>query len=96
MGATANPSPTPPAATVTTGAYMVQLAAYSKPENADRSKAAGLGNIVLLPKGKLTAMLVSNISTIEEARNVRSRARTQGWTGAFIVIEQNGQLVKVE
>lgn len=88
-----NPSTATPAPT---GGYMVQLGAYSKPENFDRSKAEALGTIVSRPKGKLTAMLVANIATIDQARNIRNFAQTQGWTGAFIVVEQNGQLVKVE
>lgn len=90
----ANPGYTPP--TTTTGAYMVQLAAYSKPEYFDRTKAESLGTITSRPKGNLTAMLVSNIATLQQARSIRSQARSAGWVGAFVVTEQNGQLVKVE
>jgi hypothetical protein len=78
------------------GMYMVQLAAYSKPQYFDRAKAERLGTITQRPKGNLTAMLVSNIASLTEARSIRSQARAQGWDGAFIVTEQNGQLVKVE
>ena len=41
-------------------------------------------------------MLVSNIRTLGAARDVRQRARAAGWDGAFIVQDQNGQLMKVE
>ncbi|PSR12773.1 MAG: hypothetical protein DA408_13615 [Bacteroidetes bacterium] len=76
--------------------YLVQLGAYSKPENFDQSKAASLGTIVSRPKGALTAMLVANIASLDQARIIQSRARAAGWVGAFIVQDQNGQLVKVE
>jgi len=79
-----------------TGTYMVQLAAYSKPQYFDRTKAETLGTITSRPKGNLTVMLVSNIRTLGAARDVRQRARAAGWDGAFIVQDQNGQLMKVE
>ncbi|RME97078.1 MAG: hypothetical protein D6772_10910, partial [Bacteroidetes bacterium] len=88
------PGTTPPA--VSSGMYMVQLAAYSKPQYFDRAKAERLGTVTSRSKGNLTAMLISNIATLSEARNIRAQAQAQGWKGAFIVTEQNGQLVKVE
>lgn len=92
-GTTAGPVTNP---TTNTGAYMVQLAAYSKPQYFDRAKAETFGTITSRPKNNLTVMLVSNISTLAAARDIRSRARAAGWNGAFIVQDQNGQLVKVE
>jgi hypothetical protein len=87
-------NPNPPVAS--TGTYMVQLGAYSKPEYFDRSKAETLGAITTRQKSNLTLMLVSNIATLADARAIRQRARTAGWNGAFIVQDQNGELVKVE
>jgi hypothetical protein len=40
--------------------------------------------------------LVANIASLDQARIIQSRARAAGWVGAFIVQDQNGQLVKVE
>ncbi|MEL6657780.1 MAG: carboxypeptidase regulatory-like domain-containing protein [Bacteroidota bacterium] len=88
------PAGNPPA--TTRGGYMVQLAAYSKPQYFDRTKAETLGTITSRPKGNLTAMLVSNIGSLNAARDIRSRARSMGWDTAFIVQDQNGQLIKVE
>ncbi|MEM1217055.1 MAG: carboxypeptidase regulatory-like domain-containing protein, partial [Bacteroidota bacterium] len=85
-------NPNPPA----NYGFMVQLAAYSNTAYFDRAKAEQLGVVTSRPKGNLTAMLVSNIATLGEARTIRNRARAQGWNGAFIVQEQNGTLQKVE
>ncbi|MEL7220118.1 MAG: carboxypeptidase regulatory-like domain-containing protein, partial [Bacteroidota bacterium] len=87
-------NPSPPA--TTNYGYMVQLAAYSKPEYFDKGRASQFGLIVSRPKGNLTAMLVANIPSLDQARSIKSRARSAGWDGAFIVQEQGGQLIKVE
>lgn len=76
--------------------YMVQLAAYSKPEHFDHIKASHLGNIVFRSRGSLTVALISNVSTLEEAQFIRKKAILAGWNGAFVVQEQDNQLRKVE
>jgi cell division protein FtsN len=91
-----NPPFTNPSTTTRSGAYMVQLGAYSKPEYFDRAKAETMGTITSRQKSNLTLMLVSNIATLADARAIRTRARSDGWNGAFVVQDVNGTLVKVE
>lgn len=89
-------NPTNPATTTRSGAYMVQLGAYSKPAYFDRTKAETMGTITSRQKNNLTLMLVSNIATLADARAIRTRARSAGWNSAFIVQDVNGELVKVD
>lgn len=96
-GGTTTPNPAPTTPPATSGpAYLVQLGAYSNPASFDTGRAGQLGTIVSRPKGNLTLMLVGGINSLEQARQVRQQARTAGYTGAFIVTEQGGQLTKVE
>lgn len=76
--------------------YMVQLGAYSKPQYFDRAKAeANLGTIATKAKGNLTLFLVTGANSLNDARQLKARANANGWPDAFIVQDQNGQLIKV-
>lgn len=90
-GTTTTPT-TPP---TTAGAYMVQLGAYRDPRNFDDSKVRDLGTIIDWPKGQFTAKLITGFYSIDQARTAMTRARSAGFKDAFIVMEENGQLKKV-
>lgn len=92
--ATQQPPTSPP---VTSSApYKVQLGAFRNPQYFDRAKAETLGAVESRAKGELTLMLVGGIRDLNTARAVRSRARSAGFEGAFVVVEENGTLRKVE
>ncbi|MEM9526707.1 MAG: SPOR domain-containing protein, partial [Bacteroidota bacterium] len=77
------------------GRYKVQLGAFSKPENFDRNKAGQLGTVETTARGNLTIFMIGGIASLAEARTVQSRAQSSGYTGAFVLEDVNGQLVKV-
>jgi len=54
-----------------------------------------LGPIEERMKGDLTLKLIGGLETLSQARQTMTEARKAGFTTAFIVMEQNGQLVKV-
>ncbi len=94
-GATPTPAPTPPGPTYGAGAFMIQLAALRDPRNFDESKVRSLGTVIDWPKGQFTAKLLTGFSTIDQARSALSRAKAAGFKDAFIVVDENGQLRKV-
>lgn len=77
------------------GAYKVQLAAYRNPAYFDPSPVAGLGTIEERMKGNLTVKFIGGLQTLQEARQALAQARSAGFNTAFIVIEENGELRKV-
>ena len=77
------------------GRYKVQLGAYGKPQNFDRSKAGQLGTLETTMRGNLTLFMIGNLSSLAEARNVQARAKSFGYTGAFVLERVNGVLKKV-
>lgn len=88
-------TPTAPAASSLP--YKVQLGAYSNPQNFNTAKATALGGTLETErKGNLTVYRIGGLRTIEEARSVRSRAHAAGFTGAYAVVNENGQLRKVD
>lgn len=107
--ADANPNRTPIATTTPTpnqntdvtttpnlNGYKVQLAAYRNPQNFDAKKVNDLGIVEQMRKGDLTVMFVSGFSTIQEAKRAMERARSLGFTSAFVVMEENGELKRVK
>lgn len=97
VGAPSTPStPTPPAvSTGSTGPYYVQLGAYSTPRFFDANKAQGLGTLVQRQRGNLTLMLINAGSDLNTARSIQAQALSQGYNGAFVVMEAGSELTKV-
>jgi cell division septation protein DedD len=77
------------------GAYKVQLAAYRNPAYFDPTPIAGLGTIEERMKGNLTVKFIGGIASLQQARQALAQARAAGFNTAFIVIEENGELRKV-
>ena len=77
------------------GLYKIQLAAYRNPQFFDPTPVANLGTIEERMKGNLTVKFVGGIQTLTQARQALAQARAAGFNTSFIVIEENGQLRKV-
>ena len=77
------------------GRYKVQIGAYGKPQNFDRSKAQQLGTLETTTRGALTLFMIGNLGTLQEARSVQARARSMGYNGAFVLESINGALTKL-
>jgi hypothetical protein len=92
-----NPTPGPNSETLAArgGLYKVQLAAYRNPEYFDPTPVANLGVIEERMKGDLTVKFIGGIQTLTQARQALSQARAAGFNTAFIVVEENGELRKV-
>ena len=73
----------------------IQLAALRTTKWFDRSKVSQYGIIEEFPRGDLTIMLLSGFRNLNEARGVLSQVKQNGFSGAFLVREVNGQLQKV-
>lgn len=89
------PSTTESSQPVSSGMYKVQLAAYRNPAYFDPSPIAGLGTIEERMKGDLTVKFIGGIPSLQQARQALAQARAAGFNTAFIVVEENGQLRKV-
>lgn len=97
-GAQTQPQPEYPANETTaagSGLYKVQLAAYRNPAYFDPSPIANLGTIEERMKGDLTVKFIGGLQTLPQARQALAQARAAGFNTAFIVVEENGQLRKV-
>lgn len=77
------------------GLYKVQLAAYRNPQYFDPTPIADLGTIEERMKGDLTVKFIGGIPSLQQARQALARARAAGFNTAFIVVEENGELRKV-
>lgn len=98
-GSTTSTQPSPGPVTTptnTTGVFMVQLGAYSKPQYFNQSKAEALGTVITRAKGNLTLFLITGMNSASQARSMQSRAKNAGWPDAFVVQDQGGQLVKIK
>ena len=93
--ASATAPPTATQSATTGGRYKVQLGAYGQPQNFNRTKASGLGNLETLNRGNLTLFMIGGLNSMSEAQDVQSRARSMGYDGAFILEDKNGELTKV-
>ena len=89
-------SPIDSSPTSQNGGYKIQLGAYSDTANFDGSKIKTLGVIEEKIKGKLTIMLLSGFNSIEEAKAAFSQVHDAGFFQAFLVVEQDGQLKRVQ
>ncbi|MEM0993457.1 MAG: SPOR domain-containing protein, partial [Bacteroidota bacterium] len=76
--------------------YKVQLAAYRNPQYFDDSKVRDLGYIEQMQKGQFTIMLLSGFSTAQEAKIAMQRAKSAGFSSAFVVLEENGEIKRVK
>jgi hypothetical protein len=75
--------------------YMVQLAAYRNPRFFDAEKVTGLGQVQQKMKGELTLMLLSGFDSKDSAVRAMEQAKQRGFTGAYLVTEESGELVRV-
>lgn len=85
----------PPSNPSSFGRYKVQLGAFGQPQNFDRGKAGQLGTLETTMRGNLTLFMIGNLNSLTEARNVQSRAKASGYSGAFVLESVNGVLTKV-
>lgn len=97
-GTTTKTGVTSPATSPSSSApYKVQLGAYSNPQNFNTAKATALGGTLETEqKGNLTVYRIGGLNTLEEARALRARAQAAGFTGAYAVVNENGQLRKID
>ena len=91
-----NPPVTNPPATNTSGRFMIQLGAYRDLRNFNGSKLAGMGTIMDRPRQDLTIKLLCCYTSSAEAFNALTRVQQAGFSGAFVVEDLNGQLVRAK
>ena len=103
-GGTVTNTYTPPPTTTTTtttptttssGRYKVQIGAYGKPENFNRSQAMQLGSLETTRRGALTIFMIGGINSLSRAQDIQAQARSLGYSGAFILEDVNGVLKKL-
>jgi tetratricopeptide (TPR) repeat protein len=76
--------------------YMVRLAAYKNPQYFKASKVSDLGVIEQRTSGDFTVMYIAGFSTVDAAEKARKQAKDAGFSGAYLVENKDGELVKVE
>jgi len=76
--------------------YKVRLAAYSNPLYFDTEKVKDIGVIEQWSKGQWTIFLLGGYKNITEAQQARIKAINRGFTGAELVIDQNGILSRLK
>ena len=76
-------------------AYKVRLAAYKNPKYFDQSKVKAYGKVEQRSKGEFTIMLLGGFASLEDAIAARSKAVNSGFKGAYVVLEDEGRLVKI-
>ena len=74
--------------------FRVQLGAFSKPENFDRSAATQLGMLGQSRRDALTVFYLDGLQTISQAEAARNRAQAAGYEGAYILKLVDGNYVK--
>ncbi|MEM1319861.1 MAG: carboxypeptidase regulatory-like domain-containing protein [Bacteroidota bacterium] len=89
------PAPPVPKATSNQSPYKVRLAAYKNPQFFNKNAVEGLGDLEMQSKGDFTIMLLGGFANLDEAIAVRQKAIDSGFKGAFVVIDEEGRLVKV-
>ena len=75
--------------------YFVQLAAYRNPQNFDQKKVIDIGVVEQRKRGDLTIMLLSGYADLLQAKKAMQEARKRGFKGAYLVMEKDGKLVRV-
>ena len=78
----------------TTGKYRVQLGAFGRPENFNRSKATELGQLGSETRGTLTVFYIDNIDTLDGAEYIRDRAVELGFIGPYVLERTAGGYTK--
>jgi len=75
--------------------YKVRLAAYKNPKYFDQSKVTAYGQVEQRSKGEFTIMLLGGFASLEDAISARSKVVNSGFKGAYVVLEEDGRLVKI-
>ena len=75
--------------------YKVRLAAYKNPQYFKAGELASIGTVERQKSGEFTIMLLSGFADLKEAISARQKALNSGFNGAYVVIDDNGRLVKV-
>lgn len=79
-----------------TARYMIQLAAYQNPQYFEENKVIDIGVLEKRQKGNLTVMLLKGYESMDLAANALNIAKSRGFTGAFMVMEdRSGNLQRV-
>ena len=92
-----NPSPpvvNPPVNS--SGRFMIQLGAYRDPRSFNGSKLVGLGTVLDRPRVDLTVKLLCCYNSAADAFRALPQVQQAGFSGAFVVEDQNGQLVRAK
>jgi tetratricopeptide (TPR) repeat protein len=77
------------------GQYKVQLAAYRDTRWFDETRVRDLGVIEEKQRDGLTVKYIAGFTSVNEAREALRKAKAAGFDSAFIVLEENGQLRKI-
>jgi tetratricopeptide (TPR) repeat protein len=77
------------------GNFMVRLATYKKPEMFNEKSVNKLGKIEQRLAGDKTIMLLSGFTNLQDARDAVIKVVELGFTGAHVVLEENGKLIKI-
>lgn len=79
-------APAPPAAAPAVGDWFVQLGAFANADNAERlaRRAAGLGDVRVVPGGSLRYVRLGPFADADAARAAQARARSAGYADARI------------
>ncbi|MCB0569825.1 MAG: carboxypeptidase regulatory-like domain-containing protein [Phaeodactylibacter sp.] len=85
---TSNVAPT--SSSPTQGRYLVQLAAYKNPQWFNGSGLEGYGTIMDGQRDGLTIKYLAYFNDIEQAKQAWQRARSLGFTTAFVVVDIGG------
>jgi hypothetical protein len=75
--------------------YKVRLAAYSNPLYFNTEKVKDIGVIEQWSKGQWTIFILSGYESLDAAKRARIKAQNRGFTGAEIVLDDNGVLTRV-
>ena len=85
-----------PSNPTSSGDYKIQLGAFRSTKWFDPSKIEDMGYIEDRKKGDLTVKYLSGFNTLEEARMALPDVKDAGFKGAFIVVDDGGDLKKVK
>ena len=76
--------------------YKVQLAAYTNDRWFDPTPIRDLGTIEERRKGKYIVKYLTGFESENAARSALRRAKSAGFNTAFLVVEENGELIKIK
>ncbi len=75
--------------------YLIQLAAYRNPKYFDKKKVLDIGVLEQRERGDLTIMLLSGYANLTDAKKALYEARKRGFKGAYVVVDENGKLKRI-